>query len=107
MERFCDCGEEGGVIQDVGGGVGFGAGAEDDDDELLGGVDVEVLAEDADGFEGALVNGIACGDRPPEVAVVHGLAADDVGGAGFAEPALVGCKRAGTVSRRARRWSGG
>ena len=35
MERVCDGGEEGDVIQNVGGGVWFGAGAQDDDDQPL------------------------------------------------------------------------
>src|SRR3981189_1767692 len=88
VERSCDGGEEGGGLQGVGGRVRFGASAEDDDDKLLGGVDVEVLAEDADRLERAFMKGIACGDGPPEVAVVHGFTTDDVSGAGFAEPAF-------------------
>jgi len=34
------------------------------------------------------MNGIACGDGPPEVAVIHGLATDDVSRTRFAEPAF-------------------
>jgi len=88
VERLCDGGEEGFVVEDVGGGVWFGAGAQDDDDELLTRVDVEMLAKDSDALEGALMNGVASGEGPPEVAVVHGLATNDVSGAGFAEPAF-------------------
>jgi len=38
--------------------------------------------------ERALMNGIACGDGPPEVAVIHGLATDDLSRTRFAEPAF-------------------
>lgn len=59
MERSGYGREERFVVQNVRGRVGLGARAQHNDNQFLVRVDVDVLAEDAFGLEGALMDRIA------------------------------------------------
>src|SRR5260221_3202676 len=77
-----------GVIQNVRGGIRLGPRAQYHDDQLFPWIDVHVLAENSDGLKRSLMNRIARGNRPPEIAIVHRLPANHVRGARFSEPAF-------------------
>ena len=66
----------------------FGPGAQYNNDEPFGGVDVEMLSKDPAGFKGSCVNWISRRHGPPEIPIVDRLAADAMGCASLLKPCI-------------------